>query len=178
MHIDPNDCTKYFVCPGPIATAQPYECDPKKKLVFSVEKKLCVDRKSNAQCKKVDCAKKGNEFLPFPGHAGYFAFCSTDQGTLMFKCLDDINEVFDVDANQCVYNCKRAGFYVDRTSCEDYYVCQRIGGKWTANKRSCPKNYKFDGTMCVYDPECQPEIRTTPYEPPTTTETEETPPEV
>lgn len=36
---DPNDCTKYFACAAGKASAQVYQCDTSKKLVYSSERK-------------------------------------------------------------------------------------------------------------------------------------------
>lgn len=163
---DPSDCTKYYMCPGPMKSAVALQCDQSKKFVFSMDRKLCVPKTSNALCQTINCEKNTNKFISYPKNPGYYAFCGPS--IVMFKCLDDENQVFNATSNECEYNCKQAGYFIDRTSCEDYYICQRIGGKWTASKESCPTGYKFDGKGCVYAPNCKPPITPIPEETSTT----------
>lgn len=148
--------------------AEEFQCNQSKKFIFSMDHKLCIPKTSNAQCQTINCEKKPNEFIAYAKYPGYYAFCGPS--IVMFKCLDDEHQAFNSTSNQCEFNCKQNGFYEDRTSCEDYYICQRIGGKWVATKESCPKNYKYDGKKCVAEPNCVPEITPMPEEPPTSEE--------
>lgn len=128
-----------------------------------MDHKSCIPWKTNSQCETLNCVKNPNKFIAYPKHPGYYAFCGTS--VLMFKCLDDEYQAFNVTSNLCEFNCKQAGVFDDRTSCEDYFICQRIGGKWIAIKESCPTDYKYDGNKCVRDQNCVPAITPMPAVP-------------
>lgn len=158
---DPNDCTRYYSCSAPKEPALSFQCDRNKKLVFSAERKLCVPAvktsSSYSRCQVVNCANHMHQFIQYPGNPSYYAYC-TPSATLMLKCLDDENQIFQPKTNKCTFNCKSAGYFPDRTSCTDYFICEREHGLWIATKESCPPNYKFNGSKCVYTPNCTPEI--------------------
>lgn len=88
----------------------------------------------------------------------------------MFKCVDEKNYVFDTKINDCVYNCKRSGYFVNPADCSQYFICEYTGNGLNSVLQSCPIGMKFNGLQCIESDVC-PEIiesTTTPW-PSTTT---------
>lgn len=110
----------------------------------------------HGQCIKVNCAKQDNKIIAYPGSIGYYAFCGTP--IIMFKCADEDTFMFDTKINKCRFNCKKAGYFVDRLACQRYFICERAGG--VAIEQECPTDHRFNGKECVHEPNCVPEIKT------------------
>lgn len=100
------------------------------------------------------------------GNAGYYGFCGPTQ-TLMFKCFDDDNELFNPATNKCEYNCRAEKIYPDQTNCIGYISCARLHGKMIATKMNCTTNFHYDDVAqkCVRG-NCESAITVPP--PPTT----------
>lgn len=67
----------------------------------------------------------------------------------MFKCADTQNEIYDIAAGSCRYNCKSTGIFPDRSNCNGYISCDWFNGKWNAAKQSCPTGYQFKNNACI-----------------------------
>lgn len=133
--------------------------------------KLCLRKVDYGTCDVVNCSGMDNKFIPFIPNSAYFAFCGVP--VVMFKCDDEENYKFDQNLNDCVYNCKSAGYFIDPADCSYFYICESAGAEAILQK--CPSGYKFNGFQCVASYNC-PSIST--YDPTeTNTPTEEcTPP--
>ena len=68
----------------------------------------------------------------------------------MFKCPDEINQVFDSASGACQYKCTNTGNYEDRQLCTNYYVCSRQSGQLSAVNVKCPAGYYFKNGGCVF----------------------------
>lgn len=66
---------------------------------------------------------KNNKFLPFPHNPAYCAFCGVP--IIMFKCADEQNYIYDPSVNECVYNCKYTGYFIDSSNCSQYFICEK-----------------------------------------------------
>lgn len=113
--------------------------------------KLCRRKTSNSLCQTVNCSiKQHNKFIPFTQNPAYYAFCGVP--IVMFKCADERNYVFDTSVNDCVYNCRQAGYFIDPANCAQYFICEKSGAQGILQK--CPYNFKFNGVGCVESRDC------------------------
>lgn len=116
--------------------------------------KLCVTRtllNYPRICQKISCDRVANDFISFPANPAFYAFCFvSDTGvrqTYMYKCDDEVNEIFDLKMKMCRFNCRSAGYFADPLDCNSYYICN--GLRLSARHVHCPPNYYFNGTVCL-----------------------------
>lgn len=104
-------------------------------------------------CNKIDCSKKPNTFIVYPGNPAYYAYCYLGSNgqitTYMFVCDFPAFQIFDSTLNQCIYNCKSTGYFQDPSNCNGYLYCSAAKAKPTS--LSCETAYVFDGTGCNKD---------------------------
>lgn len=155
---DPSDYSLYRVCSAPNNASVIYQCPP--GYAFDSKAVTCswVDPALPDKSIKVDCSKpkNANKMVLYEGNAAYYAFCFGDGRNgkevqvYMYKCQDELNQVYDLSLGQCVYNCMSAGNFTDRTDCNGYYSCSAgSAGKFVSTKVVCPaKSYFLDG-QCV-----------------------------
>lgn len=105
-----------------------------------------MDTRLPGKCNKVDCSNpaNANSMVLYAGNAAYYAFCLVDSllgdeaKVYMYKCRDELNQVYDLSLGQCVYNCTAAGNFTDRTDCNGYYSCSAgSAGNFVSTKVSC-----------------------------------------
>lgn len=153
---DPSDCTLYRNCPAPNNASVLYQCPT--GYAFNSKAAACSWVGTNLPRNRVDCSNpaNANSMVLYDGHAAYYAFCFINSLIVdeikiyMYKCQDELNEVYDLSLGQCVYNCTAAGNFKDRTDCNGYYCCSAGNdGKLVANKVACPANFHFSGSQCV-----------------------------
>lgn len=148
---DPRDCTRFHECSAQGADSVPMSCPA--NTVYDSTANLCRKR-GGGNCHrltKCDRPKNSLQLVGFNGHPAYFAFCPprpTDV-TLMFKCEDELNYVFDERQHSCRYDCKRAGQFVDRRNCNGYILCRKLNGRWAPQPMWCPLNSQFVNGRCV-----------------------------
>lgn len=146
---DPRNCTKYHFCDGIGIPSVSYECPP--GYVFQSTTKLCRRQDSPAHCETVDCTNSSNAMVLFKPHPAYYAFCMAGPiaPIYMYKCLDELNEIYDLATNKCAYNCLKQGSFKDRTNCRGYIVCSMVNGLLVGTKAQCPPGNYFNGEQCV-----------------------------
>lgn len=109
--------------------------------------------KSTKECPKIDCSKTPNRMVSYTYDKAYYAYCfqSFDgrRETYMYKCEDEVNHIYDVALNTCVYNCKSNGNFVNRANCNGYISCYKVGGKFEYMEMECPPGYYFNTIQCV-----------------------------
>lgn len=97
----------------------------------------------------------------------YYGFCfPKPDGTtdiILYKCHDEISEIYDAAMGSCKYNCKIEGNYVDRSDCHWYVTCYKENGIFKYKSMPCGMGYYFDKTTKLCVPEsvpCNSEITT------------------
>lgn len=127
---------------------------------------MCLRKMDYGTCDVVNCVGQDNKFISFLPNSAYYAFCGVP--IVMFKCDDEENYKFDQNVNDCVYDCKWRGYFVDPYDCSQFYICETTGAE--AILQECPLGYKFDGVRCVESYWCPSIITTTPDVPTTDTD--------
>lgn len=151
---DPENCTKYWECVAGTATL--YEC-PVGFVYDSLVDRCAASTARTVvpavPCNKLDCSKKPNGFLVYPGNPAYYAYCALETTgkitTYMFKCDYPTFQIFDLVSNQCIYDCKASGYYQDPADCNGYYYCS--AAKANPIRATCTPTYVFDGVGCNKD---------------------------
>lgn len=117
--------------------------------VFQLSSKTCI-RSSSAYCYTIDCSTIKNQWAIMPGNPAFYAFCGQMQ-TIMYRCEDTENDVFNPSTNQCQFNCKNNANYEDRTNCTQYISCNYVNGAYQITIIPCPPMYRYDSTLqsCV-----------------------------
>lgn len=146
---DPSDCTTYHVCKN--GSVSDFKC-PAGFVYFS-KKKICRRQSSQSFCQTVqNCNKDNNQrLIPYQHDQGYFAFCQYQSASnvIMFKCNDELHEIYDSAISACRYNCRSEGQYVDGTDCTGYVLCSKQSNKWVPQSLKCPTQYWFSGGNCI-----------------------------
>ena len=126
IFIDPNNCRNYISCVTEAnKTADIYRCPPGHE--YNSKDRVCVsaaERNSTEEtsCSTVVCPQTNFTFVPYAPNPAYYVYC-TDTEKVMFRCADEINQVYDVDSGTCKYKCIKSGSFEDREHCTNYYVC-------------------------------------------------------
>lgn len=144
----PLDCNKSYYCPAASAKAELMACA--NNLVYNARDGTCRSRFFQ-MCSKIDCSRRpNNAVVTFPLNPAYYAVCSAGPPakTVLFKCADELNEVYDPSIGACRYNCLLFGNYADRTNCNGYINCS-WQGRWVATKQLCAPNQMFRAGRCV-----------------------------
>lgn len=70
---------------------------------------------------------------------------------LMFRCDDPENFQYNQATRQCTFQCRAEGRVPDRTNCQGYYECFRIGANYVSRLQSCITGYIYNDTVkqCV-----------------------------
>lgn len=146
---DPSDCTVYHYCSEMGGKSHPFKCP--SGYVYESKTKLCRRQDSPTFCEVVNCNQTQNAMVLFTPNPAYYAFCMAGPiaPIYMYKCLDELNETYDLTTNRCEYDCPKQGHFIDRTNCNGYVVCTIINGKLTATKSQCPPKHYFNGDQCV-----------------------------
>lgn len=157
---DPSDCRKYRICDKAGGDAKLYECPPEYSYIPALN--LC-ERRNNDNCNTIDCNNVKNAITVLNRNEAFFAFCISGPKAeiLMYKCFDIQNEIYDISASTCRYNCKNWGTFPDRTNCNGYISCAHIDGRWRATKQQCAPGNQFKGNACIPEGEtkCVSEIQ-------------------
>lgn len=145
---DPTDCTKYHVCEKAGKESVLFQCP--HNYVYDSALNLCTSR-SQLGCNTVDCTGVVDHMVLYGGNPAYYAFCKSglQAEIFMFRCVDVVSEVFDVNWGRCVYNCQKEGNHVDRTNCYGYITCSFDNGQWVSTKQTCPPGNYFRKNKCV-----------------------------
>jgi len=152
---DPENCTQYWECTG--ETPALFQCP--SGFVFDSVNNICAastarTAAATVPCNKIDCSKKPNGFIVYPGNAAYYAYCalgSTGQiTTYMFMCEFPSSQIFDSTAYQCIFNCKAKGNFQDPADCAGYYYCSAAKDTKPV-QLTCETGYVFDGVGCNKD---------------------------
>lgn len=166
---DPVDCRIGRMCDAVGAVATVIQCPD--RYAFDVRQLKCRRRDFPRHCQRIDCSRlprdgaatSGGDVVVYNANPAYYAFCVTgaNSQTVVFRCADVDNEVYDKDAGRCVFQCRRAGSFADRTDCNAYQVCERHQGRLRATKVTCPEAYYYSGGACVPEAasgKCVPEL--------------------
>ena len=98
----------------------------------------------------MQCPKKKGTHIRYNVNPAYYLSC-TDTGIVeMFKCPEEIFQVYDSNSKSCVYNCNKSGTYEDRELCTNYYHCSGPTKKLKSVNVMCPAGYYFKGDGCHY----------------------------
>lgn len=104
----------------------------------------------------------------YGGNPAYYAFCKSglQAEIFMFRCVDVVSEVFDLNYGRCVYNCQTEGNHADRTNCYGYITCSNDNGQWISTKQTCPIGHYFRNNACVphRGKKCESELEIVPQE--------------
>nr|ABV44751.1 peritrophin-like protein [Phlebotomus papatasi] len=168
---DPDQCTRYYICPGPLQDAVAYDCPT--NYVYKSKERGCGRRVNALDCATVDCSKTPNEFGVYKNDPAYYYFCLSDKNTkktVVMKCLDEVNSQYDPNVGECTFRCSKEGKFVDVLDCTKYNVCYKVGSTFQVDSVQCPTGYFFDpvGSKCAKGA-CTPEVTTQPPAPSTTT---------
>ncbi|GAB0096654.1 hypothetical protein DMENIID0001_121880 [Sergentomyia squamirostris] len=160
---DPDNCAKYYICPGVNQIAKEYGCFP--NYVYRSKDKICGKKINAADCPTVDCSKTPNEFGVYKTDPAYYYFClkisETEKKTIMMVCLDSVNTEYDPAVGECTFRCKKEGKFVNVLDCKKFYTCYKVGAAWEVRTEECPPNYFFDPVklVCVQGT-CTPQVTT------------------
>lgn len=156
---DPADCTIYHTCPAAGGVAMLARCP--ERYVFDARTLQCRRSDLARQCVRVDCRRTSNDVVVFRPRPAYYAYCvgGLQSQTIMMRCPDVDNEVFNVESGRCEYQCKRRGYFADRSDCNAYHVCEQRQGRLRATRVVCPAdNYYVDGACVAETTKCVPEL--------------------
>lgn len=148
--IDPDNCRTYYSCIGQ-GNADVNQCPD--GYIYNTKTTLCTlsgartfypPAVTAGNCQKIVCPKDPFIFFPYTPNPAYYVLCTDTGKKLLFKCADEINQVFNPTTNECNYNCNAIGTFADRENCKNYYVCSRQAGKLVSVNMACGPNYYFD----------------------------------
>lgn len=161
--LDPHDCSRYHVCTDVGSEGILHQCPD--NLIYDSAVKLCRSKLHPSECNVFNCIGKFNEFITFVDRA-FYAFCVTPPNNqtkiLVFKCPDELNQIFNLETKQCEYRCHDIGQITDREDCEGYISCSFEDNRYISRRIKCPEGHFFRSNQCVLystkGGKCEPEI--------------------
>ncbi|XP_046406557.1 uncharacterized protein LOC124171428 [Ischnura elegans] len=149
---DATDCSLYHYCyeaGTDKLAAEAHYCESGQ--VYSTSQKICVVRKTAADCHAAKCPANKTLVTSFPGEPSFYVVCIAGNPQFVYYCGD--NKEFDAMKGVCEVKCKQAGRIPSGTDCMGFYECtaNKVGGGFTAALKKCPLYTKFDSATqaCV-----------------------------
>lgn len=143
-HLDPVNCSQYYVCAGASGLSQLYECPV--GFVYNSKTHFCTSQTS--ACSAINCTSNANRYVAFATDRDYYAFCLNNAGVsapIMFKC-PNANFKFNQSSQRCEFECPYPGRFSDPSNCRSYYECYLNVANLTyiVLRDSCLSGYYFN----------------------------------